>query len=190
MQIYLYKDNQQTGPFAFQQIADFAAQGVLSRQDLAWYEGCADWIQLGQIPGLFRAPPPLQAPLPLHNPASDDSLIRRISEYERISGILWIVLGAIQILTILCIIAGVWNIFAGISRVKASKSIADREASIPKMFEENLTMLIVIGAVNLLLGGVIGILFVAFDFYIRDLVLKNTHLFTGISRQPQAATLL
>jgi len=39
--------------------------------------------------------------------------------------------------------------------------------------------LIVMAAVNLILGGVIGVIFVGFDAYIRSLVLKNAHLFTG-----------
>ncbi len=41
------------------------------------------------------------------------NVIRRIADYERMSGILWIVLGVIQICTVVGIIAGVWNVFAG-----------------------------------------------------------------------------
>lgn len=108
--------------------------------------------------------------------SSDQNLIRRISDYERISGILWIVLAVIQICTIVGVIAGIWNIFAGRSRLKISKRIAFRDSKIPKLYE-GINELIVIGLINLFLGGVIGILFVGFDFYIRDMVLTNAYLF-------------
>ena len=39
--------------------------------------------------------------------------------------------------------------------------------------------LVTMAAVNLLLGGVIGLVFVAFDAYIRSQILKNAQLFTG-----------
>jgi hypothetical protein len=58
---------------------------------------------------------------------------------------------------------------------KDGKKIVARRADVPRDFE-GVTGLIVIGIVNLLLGGVVGILCVAFDFYIRDCVLSNRHL--------------
>ena len=39
--------------------------------------------------------------------------------------------------------------------------------------------LVVIGVVNLFFGAVFGLLFVGFDFYIRDLVLTNREIFSG-----------
>jgi hypothetical protein len=38
--------------------------------------------------------------------------------------------------------------------------------------------LILIGIVNLILGGIIGVVFVILDFMIRDKVLTNRNLFT------------
>lgn len=106
------------------------------------------------------------------------NMIRRLADYERISGILWIVIAVVQICTIVGAIAGIWNIFAGRSRLKISKRIAECDRNIPKEFEPT-SQLLVIGIVNFLLGGVVGILLVVFDFYIRDIVLTNAHLFTG-----------
>jgi hypothetical protein len=106
----------------------------------------------------------------------DADLIRRIADYERISGILWIVLGAIQILTLVGIIAGIWNIFAGRSRLKLSPFISARDASVPEAYE-SMSGLVIIGVINVLVGGFIGVAFIAFDFYIRDLVLSNARLF-------------
>jgi hypothetical protein len=47
--------------------------------------------------------------------------------------------------------------------------------------------LVIIGVINLVLGGFIGVLFVGFDFYIRDKVLTNAHIFTG-AVQPSGST--
>jgi hypothetical protein len=44
-----------------------------------------------------------------------------------------------------------------------------------------MTQLIVIGVINLALGGVVGVVFVAFDFYIRDKILTNAYLFVESS---------
>ena len=108
--------------------------------------------------------------------SQDDVLIWRIADYQHISGILWIVIGVIQTILIYTALAGVWNIFAGISRIHIVDRIKRREANIPVQFE-GVTQLILIGVINLLLGGAIGLVFVAFDFFIRDKILTNRHLF-------------
>lgn len=108
---------------------------------------------------------------------SNQNLIRQITDYERISGILWIILGVIQICTLLGAIAGIWNIFAGRSRLRISKHISQRDSNILPVFEP-IGQLIVTGIINVLIGGIIGIALVVFDFYIRKKVLSNAHVFT------------
>ena len=54
---------------------------------------------------------------------NSDVIVRRIADYEKVSGILFIILGIIQCLTIFGAIAGVWNILAGWSRIQASRLI-------------------------------------------------------------------
>jgi hypothetical protein len=105
-----------------------------------------------------------------------EQTIRRIADYERVSGILWLILGIVQVLMIVTIIVGIWNIVAAVSRLNMRPMILARNARVPAAYE-GVTQLIVIGALNLLLGGVIGVLFVIFDFIIRDMVLGNRHLF-------------
>lgn len=102
--------------------------------------------------------------------------LKRLADYEKISGIFWIVLGAIQIITIIGIIAGAWNIYAGYSRIKISPRILSADSDIPEIFDD-MTQLVIIGLINLILGGIIGLLFVAVDFIIRDKVLENKSLF-------------
>lgn len=118
------------------------------------------------------------APARMTYVTTDDgaTVIRRIADYERISGILWIVLGIIQVISVAGVIAGIWNIVAGSSRMKLVPAILERRSWVPADFE-GAGGLIVIGLINLILGGVIGVLFVALDFYVRDKVLSNRHLF-------------
>ena len=132
---------------------------------------------------LSDGPPPL--PHVTAELSQDDILIARIADYQRISGILWIVIGIIQVLLIYTVIAGVWNIFAGVSRIRMVDRIKRREANIPTEFE-SVTQLVIIGVINLVFGGLIGLVFVGFDFFIRDKILSNRHLFGVGNDNPDA----
>jgi hypothetical protein len=130
------------------------------------------------------AAPPLAPPAVWYvPPATDpyaeqraDELARGIARYERISGVVWIVLGVIQIFTFYLALAGVWNIFAGITRLTAAPAIQRRESRVPAMFA-GVVGLILIGLVNLFVGAVFGIVMVAVDFYIRQRILDNRQIF-------------
>lgn len=112
-----------------------------------------------------------------HAEDAADRLAGGIATYERVSGALWIVLGLVQILSVVLIVAGVWNIIVGISRLAGAGRIQRREAGVPKMFE-GIVGLILIGLVNLFFGAVVGVLLVGVDFYVRQRVLDNRHIFT------------
>jgi hypothetical protein len=109
-----------------------------------------------------------------------DNLIRRIAEYYHISAILWLILAIFQILSIFGIVAGIWNLFACASRFRMVKHVRNRDPFVLEAHEDT-GQLIVLGAINFLLGGVVGVAFVGFDFFIRDKVLSNAHLFEGSS---------
>jgi hypothetical protein len=109
---------------------------------------------------------------------SEETLIRRIADYERLSCWFWLILGIVQVICIVTIIAGIWNIFASISRWKMPDRIRQRDSSIPKEYQ-GVGGLVIIGLVNLFVGGIIGVAFIIFDFVIRDKVLSNAHLFTN-----------
>ena len=89
----------------------------------------------------------------------DQNLVRRLADYERMSGIFWIVLGAVQICLLVTALAGMWNIYAGVTRMKAAKRILERDPAIPAAFE-SIGQLVIIGVINLVLGGLVGVLFV------------------------------
>ena len=52
MQIYIYRDGQQFGPFTLDQINQGLAAGQLLPNDFAFYEGLPQWIPLSQIQGV------------------------------------------------------------------------------------------------------------------------------------------
>ena len=104
--------------------------------------------------------------------------IRRIADYQRISAILWLVISIVQICSLVAIIAGLWNLFASLSRFGIVKKIRARATDVPSEFE-GLGQLIVIGIINFFLGAVVGVAFVGLDLYIRDQILKNRQVFSG-----------
>lgn len=113
--------------------------------------------------------------------AEKASLIRKLSEYEIISGFLWLSLAIGQMCTCCLAIAGIWNIFVAASRFLMIPRIKARDAKVPEAYE-GLGMLIAIGVVNLFLGGLIGILWLAFDYiFIRNQILENRHVFNKTS---------
>lgn len=126
-------------------------------------------------PALLRAPDGM----------ADARMLDRIASYERTSAIVWLVFGILQIVSVVAVIAGIWNILAAVSRFKLSPMIRARDPQIPGIYE-GIGQLIVIGVINLLVGGVIGVVFVGFDFYVRSLVLENRHLFAN-SASPAVA---
>jgi hypothetical protein len=133
-------------------------------------------------PAAMPPPPPgpnfLSQISPLQAGESDDAtLIRRLALYERLSGWAWLTLGILQVLTVIGILAGAWNIYASITRIKIAPRIERREASIPGAFE-SLTGYVIIGVINLVLGGVIGLAFLVLDLFIRDQIIKHRNLFT------------
>lgn len=115
------------------------------------------------------------------------NFVRRIADYERISAICWLILGIIQICCIVTAIAGVWNVMAALSRFKLVPRILAQESNIPDEYE-SLSGYVLIGLVNLICGGMIGLVFCAFDLYLRGQILSNRSVFDGSVPQGIVAT--
>ena len=49
VQIYLFQNDQQTGPYTEQQICDLLAAGSLQSTDVCWHEGLSDWQPLQSV---------------------------------------------------------------------------------------------------------------------------------------------
>ncbi len=98
---------------------------------------------------------------------------RKLSDYEKTSGIIWLVIGIIQVLTVVGIICGIWNIVMAVQRLNYSKELMKKPPNVVKTFESQMTGLIIILVLNIFLGALIGVIGAAFDFYVRDYVLSN-----------------
>jgi len=49
MQIYLYQNDQQIGPYTEQQIREFISAGTLQETDVCWHEGLSNWQPLNTV---------------------------------------------------------------------------------------------------------------------------------------------
>jgi len=181
------------GPITFLEIKALIQNGRVFRDDLVWAAHLPEWTPLNRVPELagWTSQLPPVVPMGAAGYGAQDT-IDTIKKLEMASAIVWSIIAGVQVLAgVLCLIipfltfsteiffvmvAGVWNIFGALSRFGLVKKIEARQASILKAFE-SVTPLIIIGIVNLLLGAVIGALWVIIDFIIRDKVLKNRHLF-------------
>ena len=56
------------------------------------------------------------------------------------------------------------------------KKILNRDADVPNIFQD-ITQLVIIGFINIVFGGLLGIALVGFDFWIRSEVLANKDIF-------------
>jgi Domain of unknown function (DUF4190)/GYF domain 2 len=64
MQIYVFRDEQQTGPFTEAEIRAELAKGTLTVNDMVWWEGQAEWQPLGTTT-FFAASPATAAISPV-----------------------------------------------------------------------------------------------------------------------------
>lgn len=175
-EVWLSRAGASYGPYSLGQLRGWVQDGSVSRMDFASTDG-ATWVPLASLLGGPASP---VAMAPFSQESADQATVRRIAEYERISAIVWTVIAVIQILTLVGIIAGLWNLYAAWTRFRIVPHIQARNREVPAAFE-SITGLVIIGLINLFLGGVIGVIGIVLDFVVRDHVLKNRHLFDQVS---------
>lgn len=107
----------------------------------------------------------------------DALTIRRLANYSRWTGVAWMVLGAIQVISVFAALAGLWNLYAGWTRIRFATPIEQRLHTVPDAVRP-LTGYVFIAVVNLLLGGFVGLLLVGIDLLVRDQILSRGRLFT------------
>lgn len=61
MELYLHQNGEQVGPYTEDQISAMLSSGELSRDDIVWHEGLAEWQPLHSI---FALPAPVVPPAP------------------------------------------------------------------------------------------------------------------------------
>jgi hypothetical protein len=50
--LYIYRNGQQLGPYAFAQVRAWLADGQLAAHDLACHQGAPEWVPLASVPGI------------------------------------------------------------------------------------------------------------------------------------------
>ena len=52
-QVFLYQNGQQVGPYQVSDLQNWIQSGQLNITDRAWFEGCTNWVTLGDVPGII-----------------------------------------------------------------------------------------------------------------------------------------
>lgn len=115
-----------------------------------------------------------QRRVPLSGP---DAVAVKVRRGEIVSNVAWIVVGVLQCVLGLTAAAGVWNIINAIIALRNVKNITAHNPGVVPYFDQRKVWLIVLAVVNLVLGGVVGVLLVLFEWYLRDYVLCNRSAF-------------
>jgi len=179
--IWIARGGVSHGPYTADQLRAWLANGTISYQDQA-FAASVGWRTVAQMTGMSGSPPPPTFTPGILAADPNDTTIRRIAEYERISAIVWAVIAFLQIISVVAIIAGVWNAYASYTRFRLIPYIEARNKHVPAAFE-SITGLVIIGLINLFLGGVIGVVGIVMDFVVRDYVLRNRHVFDQDTRE-------
>ncbi len=116
-----------------------------------------------------------------------NTVLRNISSKEMTSGIIWIVIGAIQILIGVSLISyywvtlivGIWNVCVGIGRTKNADKIEERGNNVVEEYKKSITSMIVFLVLNILIGGLIGVIGAIYDLVTRNYVLTNKNIILG-----------
>lgn len=75
-QWYLHQNNQQKGPFSWEELGEQAGKGMNDSKDLVWSEGMPEWAAADKVAGLIQPkeiappPPPVIQPGPPPPPAA------------------------------------------------------------------------------------------------------------------------
>lgn len=113
--------------------------------------------------------------------APADVVATKLRRYEVLSGVLWLVVGALQVAFLYTAAAGVWNIVNAIIRLRSVKNIRAGNPEVVPWYDGRKTSLIIFAVVNIVLGAAVGVVLVLFDCWVRNYALKNKGAFTGVS---------
>ena len=124
-----------------------------------------------------------KAALEKAHPKTDaEKVAQRARSMEIGCCILWLIIGAIQTALLYTAAAGVWNIINAIIRLRSARNIQAGNPNVPAYFDGRKTWLIVLAVINVVLGGVVGVILVIADIQNRSYVLNNRAAF----EQPKA----
>jgi hypothetical protein len=74
--IYIHKDEQQLGPFDESQITKAIQEGQFTYEDLAWKDGLAEWVRLGDLLPKEKTTPETPPPIPIPSLSETPTVIQ------------------------------------------------------------------------------------------------------------------
>lgn len=122
---------------------------------------------------------------PIQGQVNTEYLLNQLSEKVKINGIIWLVIGALQIFAgifayWLILIVGFLNIVSAIMDINYSKTVFQNPTGIVAKFEPLVGPIITL-IYNLVVGGVVGVIGSVYYFaVIRQFVLNNKSGFTQV----------
>lgn len=123
---------------------------------------------------------------PVNNTAVDGyALINKLAQRIHTSGIIWLVIGALQILggifvNWFLLIVGVLNVISSVQDMNYSKTLPENPTGIVAKFEP-ITGPVITLIYNLVIGGVIGVVGSIYYFVaIRSFVMENKQFFASL----------
>ncbi len=110
-----------------------------------------------------------------------EAVAKNVRDWETLIRIFWIIIAVCQICSIVLAPCGAWNLFVSIRKLKLIKSILPGQQWVVRYYNNAQNSLIISGAINLVFGGVVGVILVGAEFIVRDYVLKHRYAFTAQS---------
>ena len=111
-------------------------------------------------------------------PQDLQQVTKTLSDREKTSAIIWLIIGILQCLSCALIIAGAWNIYAAVTRFKQSEAVLKPWPGIVNAYDKWQSNIIISLVINLIFGGIIGIAGNLYDmFAVRSYVLDNRQVF-------------
>ena len=114
-----------------------------------------------------------------YNTLSDDKL-KELSRRIKLNGIIWIIIGVLQVFSVAFAIVGVLNIISAINDIKGSERVFTYRVGLVQAYKPILSHVIVF-AYNLIFGGVVGVIgSLYYFFFIRGYVMSNADYFNTL----------
>ena len=118
---------------------------------------------------------------------SINPFLEKLAEREKGAALIWIVVACIQILTAILVrgtatvvlICGLWNLYAGYSRIQQSKKILTSWLDLVNIYEKSRNSIIFSIVLNAVIGGVIGVIGGIYDMVTRSYVLEHRDEFNA-----------
>lgn len=113
------------------------------------------------------------------NTMSDDKL-KELSNRIKLNGIIWLIIGILQVCTFFFSIVGILNIISSIRDIKTSKNVFTYRVGLVEAYKP-ITAPVIVLIYNLIFGGVIGVVGSLYYFFcIRGYVMENKEYFNTL----------